>query len=255
MPKLPAFHRCPLASAMVAASMLSLSAGCASVTSTAPANPQVAGRWELDKSASDLVDTKVDAAISAWQARLRKRSSYYDSSNAGTGGGYGGRGGRRGGGPGGGPGGGTQDGSSQGGDVQGGSADQGGENTGEEVDLARPLPPDFAGVRRRLIQVLTPPVMLRIDTGPELVRIAPDGIPPRDYHTDEELSRIDEYGTAEIDAGWSGDVFELQARYSSHARLAEHYAVDAHGNTLTVTCHLNDPMVGKIDVTSVYHRG
>jgi len=251
MPKLPAFHRSPLASAMVAASMLSLSAGCASVSPTAPANPQVAGRWELDKSASDLVDMKVDTAISAWQAKLRKRSGYYDTSNTGTGGGYGGRGGRHGGGSGGG----TQGSGSQGGDVQGGMVDQSGENTGEEIDLARPLAPDFAGVRQRLIQVLTPPVMLRIDTGPELVRIAPDSIPPRDYHTDEELSRIDEYGTAQIEAGWSGDAFELQARYSSHARLLEHYAVDAHGNTLTVTCHLSDPMVGKIDVSSVYHRG
>jgi hypothetical protein len=249
MPKLPAFHRCPLASAMVAASMLSLSAGCASVSPTAPANPQVVGRWQLDKSASDLVDMKVDAAISAWQARLRKRSGYYDAS-AGTGG-YGARGGRHGGGPGGG----SQDGGSQGGDVQGGMIDQSGENTGEEVDLARPLAPDFAGVRQRLIQVLTPPLMLSIDTGPELVRIAPDSIPGRDYHTDEELSRIDEYGTARIDAGWSGDAFELQARYSSRAKLVEHYAVDAHGNTLTVTCHLSDPMVGKIDLSSVYHRG
>jgi hypothetical protein len=250
MPKLPAFHRCPLASAMVAASMLSLSAGCASVSPTAPANPQVVGRWELDKSASELVDMKVDAAISAWQVRLRKRSGYYDAGNAGTGGGYGGRSGR----PGGGPGGGTQGGSTQSGDVQGGMLDPN-ENTGEEVDLARPLAPDFAGVRQRLIQVLTPPVMLRIDTGPELVRIAPDSIPARDYHTDEELSRIDEYGTARIDAGWSGDAFELQARYSSRAKLVEHYAVDTHGNTLTVTCHLSDPMVGTIDVSSVYHRG
>jgi hypothetical protein len=246
MPKLLALHRCPLASAMVAASILSLSAGCASVTSTAPANPQVAGRWELDKSASDLVDTKVDAAISAWEAKLRKRSGYYDYGNTSTAGGLGGRAGRPGGGQGG----------PQGGDPQaGGSLDQSGENSGEEVDLARPLPPDFAGIRQRLVQVLTPPVTLRIETGPDLVRIAPDGIPPRDYHTDEELSRIDEYGTARIEAGWAGDAFELQARYSSHARLVEHYAANAHSNTLTVTCHLTDPMVGKIDLNSVYHRG
>jgi hypothetical protein len=233
---------------MVAASILSLATGCTSMSSTAPANPQVTGRWTLDKSASDLVGTKVDAAISAWEARLRKRSSYYDySGNSGTGAGYG-RGGQRGS-----QGAGTQGGGGPSGDQAG--ADIGGDNPGEEIDLARPLPPDFEGVRLRLIQVLTPPVTLRIDTGPDLVRIAPDSIPARDYHTDEELSRIDEYGTARIEAGWAGNVFELQARYSSRARLAEEYAVDAHGDTLTVTYHLTDPMVGKIDVSSVYHRG
>jgi len=233
---------------MVAASVLCLGTACASMSSTAPANPQVTGRWALDKSASDLVDTKVDAAISAWEAKLRKRSGYYDYyGNAGTSTGYGSRGGRH---------------SGQGGDTQGGGSPDGaqvgadmiGDNPGEEIDLARPLPPDFEGIRVRLIQVLTPPLSLRIETGPDLVRIAPDSIPARDYHTDEELSRIDEYGTARIEAGWSGDVFELQARYSSRAKLAEEYAVGAHGNTLTVTYHLTDPMVGKIDVSSVYHR-
>jgi len=167
-------------------------------------HPPTAGRrpLELDKSASDLVDTKVDAAISAWEAKLRKRSGYYDYGNTSTAGGLGGRAGRPGGGQGG----------PQGGDPQaGGSLDQSGENSGEEVDLARPLPPDFAGIRQRLVQVLTPPVTLRIETGPDLVRIAPDGIPPRDYHTDEELSRIDEYGTARIEAGWA-------AMHSSYRR-------------------------------------
>jgi hypothetical protein len=79
-------------------------------------------------------------------------------------------------------------------------------------------------------------------------------MPPRDYHTDEEFSRIDEYGTAKIDAGWSGNAFELQARYSSHARLIEHYAVDSRTDTLTVSYHLQDPMVGKIDLNNVYRR-
>ena len=32
-------------------------------------------------------------------------------------------------------------------------------------------------------------------------------------------------------------------------------AASITGNTLTVTYHLTDPMVGKIDVSSVYHRG
>jgi len=238
MPQPPALSRRSPAPAILAALILSLTIGCASVRSSAPANPLVSGRWQLDKSASDLVETKVNAAVSAWQAKWRKRSGNSDAGNAG--GGYSGRGGRRGG---------------TGGSAHGGSGnDQGSDYSGEEFDLFRPLAPDFAGVRRRLVQVLTPPDTIKFDTGTDFVRIAPDSVPPRDYHTDEGFSRIDEYGTAKIDAGWSGDAFELQARYSSHATLIEHYAVDARTDTLTVTYHLNDPMVGKIDISSVYHR-
>lgn len=244
MPQPAALLHRSLVPAILAALILAVGGGCATVSPTAPAKPLESGTWQLDKSASDLVETKVDAAISTWQAKLRKRSGYYDYGNAGSGG-YGGRSGRHGGAGGGGP----------AGDSQGGAGDQGGEGAGEEVDLARPLPPDFAGIQRRLVQVLTPPDFIKFDIGTDYVRIAPDRIPPRDYHTDEEFSRIDEYGTARIDAGWSGDAFELQARYSSRATLIEHYAVDPHTDTMTVTYHLSDPMVGKIDVSSVYHRG
>jgi hypothetical protein len=223
---------------------VSLAAGCASVTPRAPANPLVVGHWQLDKSASDQVDTKVSAAIADWQAKLRKRYGDTVPGNPPAPGASGGRGGRRGGG--GGQGAGDQDGSGTGqGEYQ---------YSNEDFDAFRPLGPDFAGVRSRLILVLTPPDSFKFDTGSDLVRIAPDGVPPRDYHTDEEFSRIDEYGTARIDAGWAGDAFELQARYSSHASLIEHYAVDARTDTLTVTYHLRDPMVGKIDLNSVYHR-
>jgi hypothetical protein len=241
MPQLPALSRRSPASALIAAMILGVTAACSTVTSTAPANPLVSGHWQLDKSASDLVETKVSTAVSAWQAKLRKRNGGRDIGTGSTGGGYGGRGGRHGG---------------------GGGGDQGSSDTGqgeyqysnEDFDAFRPIGPDFAQLHRRLVQVLTPPDTLKFDAGADFVRIAPDSVPPRDYHTDEEFSRIDEYGTAKIDAGWSGNAFELQARYSSHATLIEHYEVDARTDTLKVTYHLNDPMVGKIDVNSVYHR-
>jgi hypothetical protein len=246
MPQLPDLSRRPFAPISLAASILSLSMGCASVTSTAPANPLLSGHWQLDKSASDLVDTKVGNAIATWQAKLRQHSGYLNAGNAGNaGGGNGGRGGHRGG-----------QGGGQGGGAQGGSGtDQSGDTSGEEFDMWRPLAPDFPEVHRRLVQVLTPPERVRFDTGTGFVRITPDNVPSRDYHTDEQFSRIDEYGTAKIDAGWSADAFELRVRYSSHATLIEHFAVDARTDTLTVTYHLNDPMVGKIDLNSVYHRG
>src|ERR1700676_1375545 len=209
MPQLPALSRRPLAPALLAALTLSLSVGCATVSQTAPAHPLVSGHWQLDKSASGLVETKVTDAVSAWQAKLRKRNGGRD---IGTGG-YGGRGPRHGA-----AGGGYQD------DIGQGEY----QYSGEDFDAFRPLGPDFGQVHRRLVQVLTPPDSIKFDIGTDFVRIAPDNVPPRDYHTDEEISRIDEYGTARINAGWSGNAFELRARYSSHASLIEHYEVDAH---------------------------
>jgi hypothetical protein len=239
MSQFPAPSCRSLAPALLAALTLGLATACATVSPTAPAHPLVIGRWQFDPSASDLVETKVTTAVSAWEATLRRRRG--DLAVDYGGGGNGGRGGHRGG---------------AGGDAQGGSGTGQGEYyySGEDFDAFRPLGPDFAGIHRRLVQVLTPPGTLQFDTGSDYVRIGFDSVPARDYHTDEEFSRIDEYGTAKIDAGWSGNAFELQARYSSHASLIEHYEVDAHTDTLTVTYHLRDPMVGKIDVRSIYHR-
>jgi hypothetical protein len=252
MPHFPVPSRRLLACSLLAPLLLSLGGGCASVSPTAPANPRIVGNWQLDKSASDLVDAKVSAAIAQWQERLRKHYGYLGA-GADAQGASGARGGHRGG-PGGssgqggpsGPGGGDQDGGPTGnGDYQ---------YANEDFDAFRPLGPDFNDVRRKLILVLTPPDSIRFDVHGEVVRIAPDSMPARDYQTDEEISRIDEYGTAKIDAGWSGDAFELQAHYSSHARLIEHFAADPGTNTLTVSYHLQDPMVGKIDLNSVYRR-
>ena len=45
-----------------------------------------------------------------------------------------------------------------------------------------------------------------------------------------------------------------RARSNLGATLIEHYEVDARTDTLTLTYHLRDPMVGKIDLSTVYHR-
>ena len=208
-------------------------------------NPLLTGHWQLDRVASDLVGTKVSIAIATTEEQLRKHAGNSGYGNGGTySGGYGGRGGGAGGnGGGGGP---TDTGPVDNGDGTPPSL--------EDFDAFRPLGPDFQQLRHRLLAVLTPPVQLQLDTGSDFMRIRPDNAPPYDYHTDEDFSRIDEYGTAKLVAGWSGQVFVLSAHYSSHATLIVHYAVDAPANTLTVTANLRDPMVGKIDVRSVYHR-
>jgi hypothetical protein len=242
MPQSPAPSRRPLAPALIAALIITLAAACAT-TATAPANPKLSGHWELDRSQSDLVDSKVTAAIAEWEARLRKHNGDLAVDNGGGSGSGGGYGGRRHGGGGGGA------------APSGGDSGQDYDPAGQEFDAFRPLGPDFAEIHRQLVQVLSPPTLLKVSTGSDYVRIESDAMPPRDYHTDEEFGRIDEYGTAKIDSDWKGDAFELSARYSSHATLLEHYEVDARNDTLRVTYHLRDPMVGKIDVSFAYHRG
>jgi hypothetical protein len=241
MPQIPALSRRSLAFALMATLTLSLGAACTTVSVTAPAHPLITGQWQLDKAASDLVDTKVNVAVADWEAKLRKHAGDAVVDNGATGSGYGHRGGRGGG----------------GGSQGGGTADSSGQSADysyEEFDAFRPLGPDFTEGRRRLTLVLTPPGALHNDLGGDYVRIGRDRLPPRDYHPDEEFSRLDEYGAAKIDSGWSTNAFEVQARYSSRAMLVEHYEVDARTDTLTLSYHLRDPMVGKIDLNSVYHR-
>ena len=230
MPQFPAPSHRLLASTLIATLALVLGTACYTMSATAPAHPLVTGHWQLDQSASDLVDTKVSTAVSNWETKLRKQHGDMAVDNGSRGARRGGRGGA------------------------GGAGSGLGAEYGEEFDAFRPLGPDFPGIRRRLVQVLTPPASLQVAAGSDFVRIAPDNLPPRDYHPDEQFSHIDEYGTATIDSGWSGNAFELRARYSSSATLIEHYQVDPRTDTLTVTYHLRDPMVGKIDLSSVYHR-
>jgi hypothetical protein len=242
MPHLIARPPPRLGSPLLAALIVSLVSACAT-TASVPASPVLSGRWQIDQAASDLVDTKVSTAIENTEARLRKHAG---SSGYGNGGTYGGGYGRGGGGAG------------RGGTPDSGQDDNGDDTTPtslEDFDAFRRLGPDFAGMRRQLLEVLTPPRQLQLDTGSDYLRIRPDNAPPFDYHPDDQFSRIDEYGTAKIDSGWIGSAFELRARYSSHATLVEHFEVDARTDTLIVTYHLNDPMVGKIDLRSVYRRG
>lgn len=237
MPHFPApSHRLVLLTSAVL--VLTLAAACATTSPTAPANPLVVGRWTLDKAASDLVDSKVDVAVSAWAEKVRKHSPYADNGAAAAAG-YGGHGTRH------------------GGSTGSSDVDPNGDyaSVGEDFDMARPVAPDYEGVHRRLLQVLTPPTILKVEVAPDSVRLTSDNVPSRDYHTDEEISRIDEYGTARLDAGWNGNEFELKARYYGGANLEQLYEVDARTDTLRVTYHLRDPQVGKIEINSVYHRG
>jgi hypothetical protein len=214
--------------ALIAAAGAALT-GCSTIT-TAPADAPLAGQWSRDKSASDDVDAKVGAVIAKAQQimRRRMRSAGYD--------GPGGSGGE--------------------------NAPGGPEAPDESFDIPTDryggpgqLGPDFRGIRARLLQALRPPADLRIEVQGDLVRLAGDQLPPREYRLGERISRFDEYGTAIIDALWSHQAFILRWRYTSHGTRSERYEVDPASGALTLTQQIRDPYVGPIVLHSVYRRG
>jgi hypothetical protein len=216
---------------------LTLGTASCTTTSTAPSDPHLSGLWRLDPSASDDPDVKISAAIDAAEYKLRKRLSnagfsQYDQPNGGRHHGNGGGG------------------------AGGAGADSGNAAglNGEEYSQTGYIGPDFNALRQNLSRVLGSPTTLVIDVKPDDVRIAGDGNPPRDYPPDDTFTRIDEYGTARIDTGWSRTTFNLRLRYESHATVRESYSADPHAGTLTVVRNLSDPVAGKLSVLSVYRH-
>lgn len=240
-----------------ASALLLLLCAC-STTSTAPVASSLPGSWTLDRAASDDAGAKVTRAIQLAEQKIRARRRAFGL-DAGAGGGGGpGVGGPSTGGPGGGGNGGPPPGDTP--------APAGGAGTGppdEAPDESYDIPtdpyggpgrlgPDFRDLRLRLMQALQAPKTLQIEVSPDSVRIAPGDIPARDYRTDEQFTRLDEYGTSKIDARWSGTAFILRARYSAGGQRQERY--DAASGTMTLTTDFTDPIVGKIEVRSTYRH-
>ncbi len=209
-------------------------------TGTPPDNPHLDGKWQLDVAASDSTDARISAAISGAEGKIRQRLANAGFSQYGSADGDSpahGRHGRGGGAP----------------DASGptpGPANA--ELNGDEYTATGYIGPDFAGLRHQLRLVLTAPKQLTLSVLPDSLRIASDSYPERDYPFDDQFTRMDEYGTARIDARWRGGTFELRARYSNHATLIERYTGDAHTHTLSVSFDLTDPVVGKLTVHSLY---
>ena len=195
----------------------------------------LSGQWRLDPAASDNLDAKVTRAVDSAEHKLRARLGARGRAAGGRGGGPGGA-------AGGGPGG---KGGDSGGDTPITTADEFGNITG--------IAPDFRQLRERLLQTLQAPGMLVVNVQPDQVDIRHDGLPARDYQPGETLTRLDEYGTAALQARWSGGAFELRERYTNGARLTERYEVGRDG-TLSCTRSLTDPTVGKLLIKSVYRR-
>ena len=219
---------------------LTLAGLCACATTTTPTDSGLSGRWQLDAGASDDVTAKVSGAIARAEAKRRERQNL----------------GRHGGGAGSGGGGGDEGGGDEGAGADSGTAAAGGDfDVGGNLGANEVIGPDFRDLRERLQQTLASPSHLRLDVQPGLVDIQRDGLPAREYHPGESITRFDEYGAARLDSSWSGKAFVLRQRYTSGARVIERYELDAAG-ALLYSRSLEDPTVGKLQIKSLYrHAG
>jgi hypothetical protein len=204
---------------MAALLLATLCAGCVSLSDNTPAVTAIQGSWKIEPSASDNTQAVIDKAVATAQARQRRRrGAEQPPPPSGSAGG-------------------------------GGDAD----DTGE-FDLGGPgLGIDFKELRTRLQLALGTPAQLTLRVQPDEVDIVPQGLPGRSYQPGEHFSRIDEYGTASIDSGWSDDAFVLKSKYENGGERIERYAVDSSGR-LVISLDLHDPTVGRIRLHSVYRR-
>jgi hypothetical protein len=201
---------------------------CETVT-TAPPDSHVAGNWRLDKSASDDPDAAIAKAMHTAEAKLHHRLAKY---------GYG-------------P---DRDATADR-DIPADGPDYSFDTPGDRYGGPGFIGPDFRGLRARLQEALDPPARLVLEVDSDLVTITEDELPPRDYRLGEDLSRIDEYGTARISATWSHDAFVMKSNYSSpRAKRTDTYEVNPATGALTLTQEFNDPIVGRILLHSIYRR-
>jgi len=234
MLKVTAPLRRRLAPTLAAAFVLGFICSCAT-TSAPPQDVHLSGQWHLDKAASDDPEAKIEVAVDLAESKLRKKLAGAGYDQYGSDSPPVGNGGRR---------------------SRGGAGGSGGGAAlnGDEFTQTGFIAPDYVDLHRRLKLVLNAPQVLTIDVQPDFVRLTGDDVPAREYPSDDQFTRMDEYGTARIDTKWSGPTFELRARYSSHASVTERYTADASASTLNVTRKLNDPEAGKISVHSVYRK-
>lgn len=205
-----------------------LYAGCASVQ-LAPADARIQGDWVLDRTASDNTAARIDAIVAVEVAKQRaRRRPPADASPADSAG------------------------------TAGTGQTPGDENDDDDFDLdaVRRGPPrtDINALRARLQQTFITPAVLHIEVNAGAVRLTPRGLPGREYRPGEQTSRIDEFGAAHLDSNWSNDGFVLTERYRIGMTRIERYAVDLQTGNLVITRSLSDPVAGKVQLRSIYHR-
>jgi hypothetical protein len=254
------------AGALAGALAASLLASCTTIT-TAPSDSRLSGHWVLDPAASDDAAARVGQAVTDAVKKMRARrlgtagevggGGAGGSGGAGGGGGTGGGGGRRGSGnPRSGPDQGAGPGQApepaQPTAPRGDGTDDAPESIIDQYGNTRLLGPDLRALSANLVHAVSGPREVELQVDGDSVRVRADGLPARDYRLGEGFSRFDEYGTARMQPGWSGDAFVLRARYTNGASVTERYEVLRGQSALTRTIDLVDPVVGKLQLHSLY---
>jgi hypothetical protein len=68
------------------------------------------------------------------------------------------------------------------------------------------------------------------------------------------LTRFDESGTAVVNTGWDGKAFVIRTEFTDGSSRVERYTPDAKAGTMVVLRTLKENSLGKLELTSEYHR-
>jgi hypothetical protein len=184
------------------------------------ADMRLAGDWQLDTRASDNFDELLGKRAEA--LRLKRNARH---------------GGMRGGGPGGPDGG-----------------DAGVDAHGVPMLTNEPPPESRDELRERLGETYRPPEHLQIRADDDEVRMLGDTAPERIYNLQETVTRMDLSGTASLRSSWTGNGLQVESRYTNRSHSTQRFVVDRSGSVLNVSLELTEPIGGKLQVHSVYHR-
>lgn len=221
--------KCRWSQILLSATFIAAALSACETVTTMPATTHVVGSWRLDKSASDDPQAAVAKAMHNAEAKLRHRLAKY---------GYG-----------------PDREAVADRDTPADGPDYSFDTPGDRYGGPGFIGPDFRGLQARLREALDPPAQLVLEADADSVTITEDQLPPRDYQLGERLSRIDEYGTANISAAWNRDAFVMKSNYSSpRARRTDTYEVNPTTGALMLTQEFIDPTVGKIVLHSIYRR-
>ena len=218
-PPRPRAPRIALAAALAAGAGAALLAGCASLdTQPKGGGAAIAGRWQIDGAHSDDFDARLDQWLEAHRKKMRelRRRGYGEPGDPGA----------------------------ESGEGQGGG--RGGDSRGPPALFMAPEDP--LRERNRAAEELRPPAGLEIVVAGDVIRIAVDSEPARQFVPGEKVTRIDSGGAAELQSGWEGDAFIVRARYLHKAQREWRYERERATGLLKVDFLDTDPDYGRFEL-------
>jgi hypothetical protein len=177
------------------------------------------GRWQLDVTASDPVEARIDAALATYRPardrQARRRMGGNDPQN-----------------------------------LQTLSEAELRESLGPITDR-----PDSSRLRSELLAALTPPQTLQIRIAGTDVLIDTGDRSARSYSPGVPHARVDAQGTARIKAALTSGQFTLSERYDSQRQYTEIYTVQRANGSLQVERQIERPGLKKLRLRAVYKPG